>query len=229
MDDGLRRRPLAYVDDVAVPVLDDVARRHLTRVRRLGPDTPITLADGRGSWRSALLGDTELVDPGPIELEPEPAGPPSVVAFAPVKGDRPEWAVQKLTELGVDHIVVLETERSVVRWNPARWAKQEARLAATIRSAGEQCRRLRLPSLSGPSSVAELVAEHPDIRFAEPGGPHLAAEPTVSSVAVGPEGGWSPTELAGRPTVGLGPLVLRAETACLAVAVHLAGRAVDGK
>ena len=221
MDTGLRDRPLVYVDDLDHPALADGDRRHLERVRRLDADAAITVGDGDGRFRVARLGDDALVDLGPIEMASAPLGAVTL-AFAPVKGDRPEWVVQKLTELGVDRIVILATERSVVRWDPARWVKQERKLATTIRTAGAQSRRLRLPHLDGPWSVERVRRELPGLCLAEIGAPALvSARDGIEAVAIGPEGGWSPAELAGGRSIGLGDSVLRAETACLAAAALL--------
>jgi len=76
-----------------------------------------------------------------------------------------------------------------------------------------QSRRCRLPVLEGPKAVAEVLAA-PGAVAAEPGGP--PPSPADGLLIVGPEGGWSESELAqaGR-TVGLGPNVLRAETAAV--------------
>ena len=70
------------------------------------------------------------------------------MAFAPVKGERPEWVVQKLTELGIDRIVPLFSERSVVRWSGARGQATVERLRRVAREAAAQCRRVWLPEVS---------------------------------------------------------------------------------
>ena len=74
-------------------------------------------------------------------MQSEPAAVPALtVAFAPVKGERPEWVVQKLTELGIDRIVPLVSERSVVRWSGARGKATVERLRRVAREAAAQCR-----------------------------------------------------------------------------------------
>ena len=67
--------------------------------------------------------------------------PELTVVFAPVKGERPEWVVQKLTELGIDRIVPLRSERSVVRWTGQRGQATVERLRRVAREAAAQCRR----------------------------------------------------------------------------------------
>ena len=121
------------------------------------------------------------------------------VAFAPAKGDRPEWVVQKLTELGVDRIVPLQTARSVVRWDGERGRRAVERLRRVAREAAAQSRRAYLPEVSR-SDLAALAEPPPGpapVARAELGGPPPAGD---STVAVGPEGGWSDEERRlGRP------------------------------
>jgi 16S rRNA (uracil1498-N3)-methyltransferase len=124
--------------------------------------------------------------------------------------------VQKLTEAGVDCIAVLGSARAVVRWDGDRLAKAMDRLARVAREAAAQSRRAWLPELAayaGPGALATHVAPA-RLVLAQPGGPPLGAG--TSAVAVGPEGGWDDAEVAGVPCVGLGPTILRAETAALA-------------
>ncbi len=212
-----RGGPHVFVDDVDEPVLDADDRHHLERVLRLRPGDALTVSDGSGRWRPCELGD-----------EPEPTGPvievpapvvPVTIAFPPVKGDRPEWAVQKLTELGVDRIVMLDTERGVVRWRGDRLDRQLARWRRIVREAAMQSRRVRLPVVDGPVAVADLAGS-PGVAMADrSGGRPSLDHPTV---LVGPEGGWSEAERALDGTrVCVGTHVLRVETAALAAAVHL--------
>ena len=143
------------------------------------------------------------------------------MAFAPTKGDRPEWVVQKLTELGVDRIVPLRTARSVVRWEGDRALRQVERLRRIAREASAQSRRVWLPEVTGVcvlGAVAEVAGAAPVL--ADPGGGPPGLDRPV--VAVGPEGGWDDDERsAATATVGLGPTVLRAETAAVAAATLL--------
>jgi 16S rRNA (uracil1498-N3)-methyltransferase len=154
------------------------------------------------------------------------------VGFVPVKGDRPEWAVQKLTELGVDRIVVLTSDRSVVRWEGARLASHLLRLERVARAAVMQSRQLWLPSILGGVEVTAALGGGVDGATAAGGGdspPALAdmgGDPPaagVHTILVGPEGGWSDAErsAAGSRRVSLGPSVLRAETAAVAAGVLL--------
>jgi 16S rRNA (uracil1498-N3)-methyltransferase len=145
------------------------------------------------------------------------------VAFAPTKGERPEWVVQKLTELGIDRIVPLFSERSVVRWSGTRGAATVDRLRRVAREAAAQCRRVWLPDVGATVRFAELPAlgGPGEVVLAQLSGDRPTAAQRV--VAVGPEGGWSTEELAsGLPTVGFGLSVLRAETAAVTAGALMA-------
>jgi 16S rRNA (uracil1498-N3)-methyltransferase len=109
----------------------------------------------------------------------------------------------------------------VVRWDAERAARQGERLRAVAREAAAQSRRAWLPEVADLSTFAE-VAALPGAVLAERTGPAPTLDRPV--ILVGPEGGWSPAELAaGLPLVGLGPHVLRAETAAVAAGLLLAG------
>ena len=104
---------MVFVDDLDAPSLAGDDEHHLRRVLRVRDGEEITLADGSGRWRAATFGDPVRAASA-IHVEPEPV-PMITIAFALVKGDRPEFVVQKLTELGVDRIVPFVAARSVVR------------------------------------------------------------------------------------------------------------------
>jgi 16S rRNA (uracil1498-N3)-methyltransferase len=230
--DGIAVRAAAaaqvFVADPASPVLNAGDLHHLGKVLRLRPGEVVVASDGRGAW---CLSRFRGGEDGALALEPDaevrrepPEEHPVTVAFAPAKGDRPEWVVQKLTELGVDRLVVLAADRSVVRWEGSRAEKSVSRLERVALEAAAQSRRVFLPEIAGPESVRQLAEHSVGLALAERGG--AAADPVLSLLAVGPEGGWSQGERAlGLDTVGLAEHVLRAETAAVAAAVVLcAGR-----
>ena len=218
--DSLRRAAAhALVERVDAPVLDDDAAHHLFRVLRIRDGDVVTVTDGAGSWCACRA------VAGGIEPDGEPGfvarrDPPTAVAFAIPKQDRPEWIVQKLTELGIDRIVLLHADRSVVRWAPDRAAKHVAKLRRVAAEALQQSRGVWLPSIEGPVVARDVLD---GFAVAEPGGD--AARGTggmPSAVAIGPEGGWSPEELAvAATTVCLGATVLRVETATIVAAARM--------
>ena len=202
-----------FVDDVDDPHLDDGDRHHLARVLRLRDGEALVASDGRGRWRDATFrtgGEVEVA--GDVVVEPAPT-PPITIAFAITKGEKPELAVQKLTELGVDRIVPFAAARSVARWDGERAVKHVERLRRVAREAAMQSRRCHLPALEPMTSFGE-VASRPAAALADRGGAAPSLEWTT--LAVAPEGGWSAAERdAGLPAVGLGPTVLRSETAAV--------------
>ena len=232
------------VDDLGSLELDEGAAHHLTSVLRVRAGESVGATDGRGGYvpcvfrMSGRRGGLEAV--GPVVVS-ERRAPLVTVGFVPVKGDRPDWAVQKLTELGVDRIVVLSSALAVVRWEGPRLRSHLDRLDRVARAAVMQSRQVWLPSVSGVVSVREMLgrsegsegSEGSDgsdgsdgaaVAMADMSG--RAMEPSVRTVLVGPEGGWSEAELhlAEGRVVGLGDSVLRAETAAVAAGVLLTVR-----
>lgn len=208
-----------FVEWLPSPELTDADAHHLSKVLRIRPTDVVTVSDGRGRWSRASLAGVRLALQGEIVDEGPPA--PVAVAAAVPKGDRCEWMVQKLTEVGVTELVLVECERSVVRWSVDRAERQVERLRRVAREAAMQSRRVWLPEITAPVAF-DAAASRPGAVLAEPGSGPLGAD--ASLVVIGPEGGFSPAELGELPRVGLGPTVLRVETAALVAAVLLQGR-----
>ena len=202
---------LAFVESLDEPQLEAADLHHFGRVLRLRPGAEICVTDGVGGWRRCRFdGSEQLVPLSDVGREPKPE-PELTVAFALVKGEKPELVVQKLTELGVDRIVPVDARHSVVRWDEARARKHLDRLRRVAREACSQCRRLWVPQVGQVTTVAALRAD--GAVLAHVGGRPLRRTDVV--IAVGPEGGWSDDELDGAETVTLGGHVLRAETAAI--------------
>jgi 16S rRNA (uracil1498-N3)-methyltransferase len=220
-----------FVDDLETLALDADDARHLFRVRRLRVGERVSAGDGEGRWRPCVVeaggSGVGLVPAGSVVLAERPS-PVLTVGFAVVKGERPESVVQKLSEAGVDRIIPLVTERSVVggdRLGPG--SNRLTRLARIAREAAMQSRRAWLPVVSPLTPLAEVVAEFEasgscgGLALAAPGG----QPPALSwpAVLVGPEGGWSPGELSvALPHVAFGDLVYRSETAAVVAGSLLA-------
>lgn len=196
------------------PAEDDA--HHLFRVLRLRDGETVTVSDGAGSWRPTRVAGTSLVPTG--EVEYVAATPPVIIATAIPKGDRLEWMVQKLTEVGVAEIVFLHCERSVVRWTGDRATKQLERQRRVAREASSQSRRVWLPKLSGPLSFGEVAAAG-NVIVADPSGAPFERTVGPVTVVIGPEGGLTAEELGTAPTVrSWGSNILRVETAAVIVA-----------
>ena len=207
------------VADVDDPEPNHADFRHLERVLRLVPGDELTVGDGAGRWRPCRFGP-RLEPAGPVVrvTAPEPA---LTVGFALIKGGKPELVVQKLTELGTDRIVAFRADRSVPRWDTARSARNVQRWRRVAQASVMQCRRLWLPVID---EVVDFDAlDLTGAVLAVPGGRGL--DPGENMILIGPEGGWTDRELAaGAGHVGLGPHVLRSETAAIAAGVLLSAR-----
>lgn len=212
----LRREagPHVFVEDLEVPELAEEDRHHLARSLRLRSGDTLTLSDGQGCWRRARFGDPLEVD-GPVHTI-EDNRHVLTVGVALSKSGKPEFAVQKATELGIDRIVLFPAEHSVVQWNDAKRTKNLSRLRRVAREAAMQSRQVRVPDVRVEPSLAEAIAGHVVARA------DFVATATISEhhfVLIGPEGGWSDNERLVVPeTVELGPSVLRAETAVVVAA-----------
>jgi 16S rRNA (uracil1498-N3)-methyltransferase len=214
-------RAHVFVDDLEAPTLSDADRHHLERVLRLAPGDLVTAADNRGAWRVCRLRAAGALDPDGAVHHSAGPDPAITICFAPVKNERPESVVQKLTEAGVDRIAPFVSERSVVRWDRAKASHLHERLGKVAREAAMQSRRIRVPEVL-PLGDFAAVTSVPGATLAERLGPPPTLDRPV--ILVGPEGGWSDAERAvGIPMVGLGPHVLRAETAAVAAGLLLAG------
>lgn len=211
--------------------------RYLARVLRAKPGQEVTLFDGAGGEVLARVGRI-----GPAETElllgarrsPERSGAasptvPIVLLAAVPRGGRMDLLVQKTSELGVSRLVPVLTARSVARPEPDRRARWEK----IAREAARQCGRADVPEVEVPVELgaAFAAAELPDLRIAfferesDRALRSVLAEPRPTALLVGPEGGFTDGEMeaaraAGFVPVGLGPRILRAETAAI-VAVAL--------
>ncbi|HWE38440.1 MAG TPA: RsmE family RNA methyltransferase [Isosphaeraceae bacterium] len=206
--------------------------RHLARVRRLGPGDAVELLDGRGG---AWLAVVDRVERDRVELavgEPlpeRPDGPHLTLATAVPKGERFDWLVEKATELGVARLVPILASRSTV---DPRSSKLD-RLRRLVVEACKQSGRRRLMEIGPTTPWPDACrSESPGARFlAHPGGMPAAsaiagAPAGPLALAIGPEGGFDPDEVAGAVAAGwrlidLGPNLLRIETAALAGAASV--------
>jgi 16S rRNA (uracil1498-N3)-methyltransferase len=216
--------------------LDRQQAHYLRHVMRLGDGASVHLFNGEdGEWRGTIaVAGRAQASVIPLErVRDQRAGPDLWLAFAPVKRARIDLIAEKATELGVSAIIPVMTENtSVNRVNLDR-------LRANTIEAAEQCGRLTLPDIRQPAGLVEVLAGWPVGRRLvvcdETGG----GEPVMEAlhrirgngdsdgwgILIGPEGGFSRSELdllAEIPIVtrvGLGPRILRADTAAIAALV----------
>lgn len=218
--------PHVFVDDLARPHLDDDDYHHLSRSLRLRAGDPLTISDAAGSWCTARLGGgaADLEVTGDLHVVAPPPYP-IALGIALTKAAKPELAVQKATELGIDSIVVFEADHSVVRWDESKRARNQQRLARVAREAAMQSRRVTVPTVQVADSMQAAIGGRSATR-ADFGGDRISA--AHHFVLIGPEGGWSESERERLPArVDLGATVLRAETAAIVAAAFLASARAD--
>ncbi len=202
---------------------------YLLRVMRAGPGTPVALFNGRdGEWLAeiAAAGKRDCTLAVGARLRAQRPEPDLWLLFAPLKGPRLDFVVEKATELGVSALWPVFTRRTVVtRVNPER-------MTANVVEAAEQCERLTLPRLIEAAPLERALADWPQGRRllvldeTGTGTPIAEAATTLSAepcaVLSGPEGGFAESELDALrrlpfvSLIGLGPRILRADTAALA-------------
>jgi 16S rRNA (uracil1498-N3)-methyltransferase len=206
--------------------LDEADAHHLAKVLRLRDGEVVTATDGAGRWRTTVYrSDGRLASESAIREETKRASQLTVI-FALTKGDKPEVVVQKLAELGVDRVVPFRSERSVVRWDDDKADRQSERWRRVTREALMQSRAVRLTVVEDvqPNLEAAIACVEPvGLAVAEPGGGAL--DSSVTSLVIGPEGGFSEWEL-GLVTrqVALPGGILRAETAAIVAGALLVDR-----
>ena len=221
--------PRLFVDTELAPGplrVDGPPAHYLLQVMRLKPGAPVKLFDDRtGEWLAtvAAAGRRDLTLDVVDRLRPRDAVPDLWLCAAPLKKGRVDWLAEKACELGVARLVPVLTRRTVIdRLNGER-------LRAHMIEAAEQCDRTALPELAEPVKLDALLRAWPADRtlfFAdETGGvPALDAmrRGGPAAILIGPEGGFDPDERAAIRAlpqavgIGLGPRILRADTAAAA-------------
>jgi 16S rRNA (uracil1498-N3)-methyltransferase len=204
--------------------------KHLFRARRLAVGDRLRVVDGQGRARWA---EVARVDRSAASLALGEAAPVNEPAFRldllvpTIRPERASWMVEKATEIGVSAIHFLHTERAPRHFGEGTLDRLRRVAAAAL----EQCHGARLPEITGPHEWRELAALTRAAATAEtrwvldtetdPGeGGGWGDAGTAGALLIGPEGGWTPEErdelrAAGWRAVGLGPRVLRAETAAV--------------
>ncbi len=216
-------------------LIEGSEHHHLANVLRLKQGETITLFDGQGNEAKAILnsvgkrhsvvGITHVLNRKgvlPFRL---------VIGSALPKGDREMFLIEKLTELGVQEIIPLQTQYSVVHPKDA-----QSRLGRYALEACKQCGRNQLPFIGNLTLLSDFFREgngstrlllHPGaISSSEPFGPSGSTLPEYR-LAIGPEGGFSQEECREAVAHGfqiwsLTPNIFRIETAALVAASFLA-------
>lgn len=222
--------PRVFVPDVAgaaVHLPADEAH-HVVRVLRLGGGDPVILFDGRGGEWDGLVMDAgkkgvtvQVLD----RRTPVPEPPLAVtLAVGLLKGEAMDDVIRDATALGVVAVTPMVTAHCVVP-KRARGADAVARWRRVAVASAKQCGRATVPRIADVTPFDDVIRQTADVKGvclepAFPGRERLIvpAGATTAVLLVGPEGGWSPVEvatarLAGYQGVHLGPRVLRAALA----------------
>ena len=211
--------------------IDGAEAHHLATVLRGRPGDAVCLFNGDGAEYQAVIGEIhkkQVIMDVAARRTPERELNFRLEVAAPLpKGDRGDYLLEKLTELGATRFVPLRTHRSVVHPKEARLDKLER----AVIEASKQCGRNILMEIAPLTDWVHYcrTSTVPAMRFvAHPGGGPWAETQGDVAVAVGPEGGFTDEEIAagqaaGWRVVGLGPRILRIETAAVALAVACGG------
>jgi 16S rRNA (uracil1498-N3)-methyltransferase len=205
--------------------MEGAEAHHLATVCRLRPGDTVCLFNGDGSEYPALIENIHRrrVLLRVLRVDPPRAGPArrlEVAAPLP-KGDRAQFLLEKLTELGVSSFVPLRTHRSVVHPRPNKLEKLERYVIEACKQCGRNT-LLRVEPMAEWQSYCRST-DLPCRILAHPEGGVFRAIGADAALAVGPEGGFQEEEIAwaleaGWKIVGLGERILRVETAALVLA-----------
>ena len=218
-------QPLRHEQQLA---LTDKQAHYLGDVMRLKTGDAVSLFNGHdGEWRAVITDATKRSMSLRCEqlLRPQYSTPDMMVCFAPPRGGRIDSIIEKATELGAHRLQPVRTERSVVdKVNQEKWA-------LTVREAAEQSERLDVPHIAPMVTLPQLLGAWDTTRpllYGDESGASGALESLVLptpvarwAILTGPEGGFSEAEIAllthtkGTYGVGLGPRILRTDTAVI--------------
>ena len=207
---------------------------HMSRVLRMScGDVFVVVAPGGRQWTAQLEEiDSEVLTGRLLHERPRSTEPSLHVtlAMAILKGDKMDWVIQKATELGVHRLVPVMCQRSVTRIPPNKVSARTKRWQRIALQAAGQSQRCAVPIVSSPRPLGSVLEEVSPVSImayegeSQKGLPQVLTDPSPSQVTllIGPEGGFAPEEVEearcrGVGTVGLGPRILRAETAALAL------------
>jgi len=223
--------PRIYIEQPLAPeqtiTLDSEASKYLTRVLRRQVGTPLELFNGDGKNYPATLTTTgkdvwATITGCELNRNESPLQISLVQALA--KGTKLDLVIQKATELGVDRIIPVSNDRSVLRIESDRLERKIAHWKSVAISACAQCQRSSIPTIEAPQDFSSWLkkANTTNTFLLHPEGSETVGNVELAgnscAIAIGPEGGFSEHELQqakerGVRLIKCGPRVLRTETA----------------
>ena len=204
-------------------VLNPERSNYLCRALRLNIGDEINIFDGSGKLFTATIRQANArATEVEITAEEHPADNRAYslsIAIGLIKGSAMDRALQQATELGVSKILLIQAERSNVPLKADRLENKRNHWERIIRASCEQCGQLYLPKLIGPLTLDEAISQMDNGMVFSPSGASFPTHmPAANRTAfIGPEGGWSDSELElfqqnQIPAYKLGATILRAET-----------------
>ena len=219
-----------------MPIITGSVAVHITQVLRCKIGDIIVLFDGRGAeYKAKIL----KLTPGQVQLSIIQRFAPDrepffniTVAQAFLKEKKMDTVVRQLSEIGAAHLVPFQAKRSITALNSKRLTTRKSRWEKIAIESAKQCGRNRLMSIEPAGSFSHILNHYAEfdqrIIFWEKETKSLKALQTGEKIrmgskvviVLGPEGGFDPREInaalaKGFMTVGLGPRILRAETAAI--------------
>jgi len=175
-----------------------------------------------------------------VTTQPSVDSPALILGQAALKGEKMDWVIQKATELGVVHIVPLQTKNTIVQFRPERVNAQLARWQRIALEAAQQSEQWHVPTIGWPQTLGTWLTDHAADTVTFILAERLEANSLQTAdllqsakgfvrVMIGPEGGWSKDEVevaeqAGCIPITLGRQILRSETAAIATISILQSR-----
>jgi 16S rRNA (uracil1498-N3)-methyltransferase len=227
-----RRRWIADRWTGSTATLEGEQAQHLSRVLRAQPGMEFDVVAGGHAWLGRITAVTrDSVEFELLEELAAAASLPVALLLSVFKFDRMEWAIEKAVELGCSRILPVLAERTEKHLTQAA-GKRVERWRRIALEAAKQSRRSDLPEIADPLRLPQALAERPStqrvllseteegqslLRILQAG----SAAAGDFALAIGPEGGWTPAEIAafkdaGWQSASLGPRILRVETAAIA-------------
>ena len=234
----------AYCEDLsaATAVIGDTEAHHLLNVLRIGKGTELILFNGLGVVAEGVVVSSTRRDVTCQILSRRTAAKSSkdclTVIVAPPKADRLKWMVEKLTEVGVDRMLMMQTQRTVVTPGDTKVDKLKANVVAACKQCGRPFFMELLPLQSFASVLNEIKAAgdqqaswiaHPGLAAASDQKANLPGGQGNVNLLIGPEGGFTDQEVAQAVEAGIQPMawpgtILRIETAAIVFSTLLLSR-----
>ena len=224
--------------DKKIIVKDPDEFQHLAAVLRLKVGDPLEIVNGRGWLACGIIEEisrsSAVISVREMSFVPRAPGPVLTLACAIPKKAKFETVIEKCTELGVDRIVPLITERTAFSLDGERAEKRAVRFFRVVVNAAKQCKRLWFPEIRAAlpfeTAIQELAVPEAVLFIPWLEGERMPLSQALAAKAgmkhaiffIGPEGDFTPDEVklamdAGAVPVSLGKNVLKVDTAAIAV------------